>query len=406
MCGECLLGVGLVAHPGGIEPVDGGDIELARRRRRVGDQLRLEGRVPQLGQLVGVVQVAQGPPCRAAVVERGPIGETEQHTDASRRGLGTDVGAGRIGLGDQFEPVPPAVGVGAVLHETEGDRAARADRQLLHPRHLTLDDGAVLLADHAVDLAVVVNCTLEHALAQSAHDLTDGEQLLRSGPRAGYLTAVGGLVQVGPRRGEAERAADQGLLDEPAHREDVLGGGVVLVDGPVAHGRHPHRAVTDHPADVDALGHPGVAVEVLGVGLPVPREAGQDRRRGDVLDRLHHRGQLLAVLRLARRERHAAVAHHRGGHAMPARHRAHRVPGQLGVEVGVDVDEARGHQPAGGVVGLCRLTGAGADLHDAITDDGHVGDPGGSAGAVDDRAAANHEVVGHGSPLGRPRGST
>ena len=55
------------------------------------------------------------------------------------------------------------------------------------------------------------------------------------------------------------------------------------------------------------------------------------------------------VAGLARRERHAAVAEHDGRDAVPARRRADRVPGELRVEVGVDVDEARRDEPAVGV---------------------------------------------------------
>ena len=41
------------------------------------------------------------------------------------------------------------------------------------------------------------------------------------------------------------------------------------------------------------------------------------------------------------RERDAAVAEHDRGHAVPARRRRVGVPGELRVEMGVDVDEAR-----------------------------------------------------------------
>ena len=151
------------------------------------------------------------------------VGQAEQHADAPGGGLGADVGARRVRLGDELQPVAPPVGVGPVLHEAERHRAAGADRELPHPRHLALDDGAVLLADHAVDLAVVVDGALEHALAEPAHDLADGQQLLGGGPGAGHLATVGRLVQVGAGRREAERPAVQGLLDQLAHRHDVLG---------------------------------------------------------------------------------------------------------------------------------------------------------------------------------------
>ena len=50
-----------------------------------------------------------------------------------------------------------------------------------------------------------------------------------------------------------------------------------------------------------------------------------------------------------RRERHTAVAEEHRGHAVPAARRHHRVPTDLGVEVGVQIDESRRHDTAGGV---------------------------------------------------------
>ncbi len=66
----------------------------------------------------------------------------------------------------------------------------------------------------------------------------------------------------------------------------------------------------------------------------------------------------------------------------------------------VDVDEARGHQ---GAVGVDGATGGGpgelADGGDAAVRDADVGRAGRRAGAVDDRAAADHEIE-HGHSLG------
>jgi hypothetical protein len=56
---------------------------------------------------------------------------------------------------------------------------------------------------------------------------------------------------------------------------------------------------------------------------------------------------------------------------VPTRHGAHRIPGQLGVEVGVDVDEAGGDQSARRVVGL--RGGARAFADDAVADDADIG---------------------------------
>ena len=130
-----------------------------------------------------------------------------------------------------------------------------------------------------------------------------------------------------------------------AHIARELGRGRRLArlgrEAAIAHRVVPHRAVTDHPPDVDALRQQVERVEVLAVGLPAPREPVEDAARGDVLDRLHHLGEVLAVLGAHGRERHAAVAHHDRRHAVPARRAEQRVPADLRVEVRVQVDEAR-----------------------------------------------------------------
>ena len=124
----------------------------------------------------------------------------------------------------------------------------------------------------------------------------------------------------------------------------------------------------------------------------------------DVLDGLHHLGQLFAVGFLARREGHAAVAEHDRRDAVPARRRADRVPRQLGVEVGVDVDEARRDDAALGVdLAPCSVLDH-ADLGDPVTVHGQVADGARGAGSVDDESVPNQEVVCHQSSVSRLRG--
>ncbi len=78
---------------------------------------------------------------------------------------------------------------------------------------------------------------------------------------------------------------------------------------------------------------------------------------------------------------------------MPARRAADRVPEQLGVEMGVDVDEAGRDHPSGGV----ELTSSGfledTDIGNAVAVDRHIGAPRGRAGPVDDLATSNHDVM-------------
>jgi hypothetical protein len=65
----------------------------------------------------------------------------------------------------------------------------------------------------------------------------------------------------------------------------------------------------------------------------------------------------------------------------------------------VDVDEAGGHEPAGGVELAPPPLGHLADSGDAVAVDGDVGAHGAGAGAVDHVAPTNHDVV---HPLALP----
>ena len=105
--------------------------------------------------------------------------------------------------------------------------------------------------------------------------------------------------------------------------------------------------------------------EVLGEGLEVPRDAGGERRRVHVLDLLQRVGDELAVLGPGRGDGEPAVAGDDGGDAVEARRGERRVPEHLGVVVGVDVDEAGGHDAAVGVDGRVAIE-VGADLDDPV----------------------------------------
>ena len=94
-------------------------------------------------------------------------------------------------------------------------------------------------------------------------------------------------------------------------------------------------------------------------------------------------------MRLARRrDGEAAVAAEHRGHAVQRRRAGRRVPGELGVVVGVEVDEAGRHHQAGGV-DLGRAGLELVDRDDAAVAHGDVADRTGRAGAVDHEAAAD-----------------
>ena len=101
-------------------------------------------------------------------------------------------------------------------------------------------------------------------------------------------------------------------------------------------------------ANINAVGRVDT-VEVLAEALPAPRDAGVERRAGNIFDGLHEfdEGGLGAATH--RREADAAVPHHHGRDTVPAARSDLFVPAHLTVVVGVDVDKTRGEQVAIGV---------------------------------------------------------
>ena len=123
---------------------------------------------------------------------------------------------------------------------------------------------------------------------------------------------------------------------------------------------------------------------------------------GNVLDALHQLDEEVLLPGPHRREADAAVAHHQRRDAVPARRRQHRVPGHLAVVVRVHVDPARRDQQ----VPARRSRAARAPRRAptaAMTPPSTATSPSkrGAPGAVDDRSAANHQIVHRGLPGSR-----
>ena len=113
----------------------------------------------------------------------------------------------------------------------------------------------------------------------------------------------------------------------------------------IAHHVGAQRTVRDLRADVEhASASRPAASRYSGKLLPPPRDAFGERAAGDVLHAFHQLDQPVVTIGCGRREPDAAVAHHHGGDAVPARRRHPRVPGHLRVVVGVHVHEARCEQ--------------------------------------------------------------
>ena len=88
-------------------------------------------------------------------------------------------------------------------------------------------------------------------------------------------------------------------------------------------------------------------------------------------------------------------AGHHGGDAVPRRRGEPGIPQDLGVVVGVDVDEA-GHDQSPGGVDLAIARHRLGDLHHLAVGDADIGPDGQGAGAVDDRATSDRNLCGHG----------
>ena len=103
----------------------------------------------------------------------------------------------------------------------------------------------------------------------------------------------------------------------------------------------------------------------------------------------------VAIGLFARRQRQAAVAGNDRGHAVITRRSRQRVPQQLGIEMGVEVDEARRHRQA---VGVDRALGAAADpsgLDDLAVLHRHVAKIRRQPAAVINPSAFDQNIVSH-----------
>ena len=146
-----------------------------------------------------------------------------------------------------------------------------------------------------------------------------------------------------------------------------------LRKGPFSHGPGPQGAVADVGGEVDAFLEAIDGIEVLRKGLKAPVDAFGQCYRVDVLGSLKvadHQGPLVGP---DRRQGETAVAHHRRRHPVPTRAAPRGVPEDLGVHVGVPVDEARGDDMAVGVDLFGTALGDRADRSDATIDHADIG---------------------------------
>ena len=180
------------------------------------------------------------------------------------------------------------------------------------------------------------------------------------------------------------------------HRPEIVLGRLVG-EGALAHDVGTDGAVPDIARVVDALGQRVQHVEELREGLPAPLDAGLHGGAADVLGTLEVAHHEVGFLGATGRQCEAAIAHDDRGHALEARAGADRIPEDLGVHVGVAVDEARRHDPA---LGVKRFLGGSAidaaDLGDLAVLHADIAAIARKSRSINDHAVLDDEVECHG----------
>ena len=239
----------------------------------------------------------------------------------------------------------------------------------------------------------------ENPAAGIRQRLADAEEFIFRRKGAGDGLAIDRTVAHGATGREAQRTGLQALAHDRVHALDVLGGSGLVARTALPHHVGAHGTVGNVCTDIDGQGRTLEGVEIFGEGLPIPLNALGQRRTRDVLHAFHQPYQPLAALGRSRCKAHAAVAKDRGRHAVPAGGQQMRIPGGLGVVVGVDVDKARRHPAAAGIdLARCRAE-ARPDFAHATFVDGDIRFPRLGTGAIHQRASANDQLV-HGEVLG------
>jgi hypothetical protein len=309
----------------------------------------------------------------------------EVHRQRAARHLANQRMAALVGGGDRIEVVEHRLRIGAVMQERgHHHRAAAVGGERLEKRH-----GRVTAFGQHID-AVTARA---HRGDQRAHLVFVGQP---GGHRQSALAVVRGRRAAGKTDGAGlHRFADEGL-----HLRDFRLRGRAL-RRVVAHHVGADAAVSDVSGDVDHAPLAPKLRHVLGERLEFPCDALPQHVQRHALDLREVAHRDVAVLRLARRDRESAIADHRRSHAERRRRPDMRIPSDLGVEVGVAVDDARHQRETVGCDHLAcrRAAERGANRGDEAVGDGNVVDCRGAAGAVIDQRVAEEQAVHHSSPV-------
>ena len=198
----------------------------------------------------------------------------------------------------------------------------------------------------------------------------------------------------------------EGVAHHRRHLRDFFRGRVGIVGRALAHHIGPHRAMGHMRADIDRALHPRQRVEIFAESLPFELDSGRQGFAGDVLNGVHQAYQVALLAAPHGREPHPAIAHHHGGHAVPARGRDIRIPSHLAVVMGMDVDPAGSRQQAVSVEFAPSGARLGAQFGDNAAINCDIAVARRCSGAVHDSCVADYQIMHRiGSPLNHKSGA-
>ena len=358
------------------------------------DELLARRGIAQAVPLLGERKLAELLPHRQPV-ERHLGLERQQRAEGSAVGLGEHAATGGRGLVEQVHVLLPHARDAAPAEDAERHRPSSLDGEVAQ--------ADVVVAQRRVigDPVHVLTGQLEDAGIQLTHGADEPPHLVPGRRATGHGPAIRRLVARRARRGEADGAGADGVADLTLHRlKVVLGRG--LVERALAHDVRAHGGVADVAGIVDALGQGIEDVEELGIRGPAPLDPGLHRLRRDVLGALQVLDDQVLVGGGAGGQREAAVAHDDRGDAVVARRGPEGIPEDLGVHVGVAVDEAwRDDEPVG-VDDLARPLADAADRIDPAVAHADVGRVRRQTGSIDHHPVLDHQVKRHRGLLSSP----
>ena len=236
--------------------------------------------------------------------------------------------------------------------------------------------------------AAVTDESQRHPVVAADH-FAQLEHFLFGCPAAGHRLSVPIVVGIRLAGGEPDTARAKRIVQQLGHLLPLSFGrfpGKVLAQYVTTEG-----AVADHKTGVDP-DMPVEPIQVLTETLPTPRDPLFEPGQRHAFHLCHHAPRIVGVTLLERGQGETAVAGDDRRHSVPARGRGKGIPEQLGIVMGVRIDEPRNHHKSLGVEGpnpsLVHL----AELGDHAVLDPYISPNPLPSPAVNDRAPDDHVV--------------